>query len=124
MLCYALFENQTIIGGPQYVDPGGWVEVEVDETVPAGTLCEWDFTGERPLLRAKTLSNSEQNQILGDVARSTRNKLLLASDWTQMPDVTIANKAQWGTYRQELRDISNQTGFPVNFVWPTPPSTS
>lgn len=50
-----------------------------------------------------------------------RNKLLASSDWTQMPDVTLANKPAWATYRQALRDITAQTGYPFNIVWPTPP---
>ena len=50
-----------------------------------------------------------------------RSKLLISSDWTQMPDVTLANKPAWATYRQALRDITAQTGYPFNIVWPTPP---
>jgi hypothetical protein len=29
--------------------------------------------------------------------------------------------AQWQTYRQALRDVPTQSGYPVNVVWPTPP---
>ena len=39
------------------------------------------------------------------VIRQQRDVLLQASDWTQMPDVTISTKAEWATYRQELRDF-------------------
>jgi hypothetical protein len=37
--------------------------------------------------------------------RATRNTLLTACDWTQIPDCTIPNKAEWATYRQALRDF-------------------
>ena len=39
--------------------------------------------------------------------RETRNELLAASDWTQMPDspLTDSKKQEWATYRQELRDL-------------------
>jgi hypothetical protein len=54
-------------------------------------------------------------------AKTKRNRLLYESDWTQLPDVTLSNKAAWATYRQALRDISKQSGFPENIIWPTPP---
>ena len=47
----------------------------------------------------------EAEQILRMKAR--RNDLLKASDWTQTPDNPISNKAEWATYRQQLRDITN-----------------
>lgn len=50
-----------------------------------------------------------------------RKKLLAATDWTQMPDVSIATKAAWAAYRQELRDITAQAGYPTEITWPTPP---
>jgi hypothetical protein len=53
-------------------------------------------------------------------ARKRRNKLLSASDWTQVADAPV-DKAAWATYRQALRDISAQEGFPATVVWPTQP---
>lgn len=53
-------------------------------------------------------------------ARKRRNKLLSASDWTQVADAPV-DKAAWATYRQELRDISAQEGFPWAVVWPSQP---
>jgi hypothetical protein len=53
-------------------------------------------------------------------ARKRRNKLLSASDWTQVADAPV-DKAAWATYRQALRDISAQAGFPATVVWPTQP---
>ena len=50
-----------------------------------------------------------------------RGKLLSDSDWTQMPDVNLANKAEWAAYRQALRDMTLQPGYPVNVVWPVKP---
>ena len=51
-----------------------------------------------------------------------RNELLAASDWTQLPDVTLNTKEAWATYRQALRDITDQPGFPLNVAWPPEPS--
>jgi hypothetical protein len=56
--------------------------------------------------------------------RIERNRLLAASDWTQLPDVTEAIRSAWAEYRQALRDIPQQSGFPENVVWPTKPETN
>lgn len=50
-----------------------------------------------------------------------RNGLLAASDWTQLPDVNIANKSEWATYRQQLRDITSNPNWP-NVTFPEPPA--
>jgi hypothetical protein len=54
--------------------------------------------------------------------RGDRNGKLRASDWVMLPDAPVAGslKAQWVTYRQALRDITNQTD-PYNIQWPIPP---
>lgn len=52
--------------------------------------------------------------------RTQRNDLLSKSDWTQIADST-ADKAAWATYRQELRDVTAQAGFPWNVTWPVEP---
>jgi hypothetical protein len=55
-------------------------------------------------------------------ARFTRNNLLRESDWTQVLDVPEATRILWLSYRQALRDISDQAGFPLNINWPVPPA--
>jgi hypothetical protein len=52
--------------------------------------------------------------------RTERNKLLSESDWTQLSDAPV-DKAAWATYRQALRDVPNQTGFPSEITWPDAP---
>jgi hypothetical protein len=52
--------------------------------------------------------------------RQQRNGFLSDCDWTQLPDAPV-DHAAWATYRQELRDVSSQTGFPWNVVWPVKP---
>lgn len=58
---------------------------------------------------------------LAKIAISQRNTLLTSSDYTQVPDSPIKNKEAWATYRQELRDITTQTGYPTNIIWPIAP---
>jgi hypothetical protein len=53
------------------------------------------------------------------VIRTERNAKLVASDWTQVADAPV-DAAQWATYRQALRDITNQTN-PFIIVWPAVP---
>jgi hypothetical protein len=52
--------------------------------------------------------------------RDKRNKLLAESDWTQLSD-SPADRAAWAAYRQALRDISMQPGFPWTVDWPVAP---
>jgi hypothetical protein len=54
--------------------------------------------------------------------RSKRDQLLRECDWTQYPDVPEATRNLWTAYRQALRDISQQAGFPSTIVWPIGPS--
>ena len=56
-----------------------------------------------------------------NVIRAERNKLLFASDWTQLPDAPV-DAAAWATYRQALRDITTQAN-PFAIVWPESPSS-
>lgn len=53
--------------------------------------------------------------------RAERNAKLAASDWTQVADAPV-DKAAWATYRQALRDISSQPGFPWTIDWPEMPA--
>jgi hypothetical protein len=59
-------------------------------------------------------------EALAAQARAQRNDLLAASDWTQVPDAPV-DQAAWATYRQALRDITAQAGFPTDINWPEAP---
>lgn len=52
--------------------------------------------------------------------RDQRNTKLADCDWTQLSDSPM-DKAVWATYRQALRDISAQAGFPWTVIWPEKP---
>ena len=62
---------------------------------------------------------------LAAAARGKRDHLLTASDWTQLPDAREAMGAEkaeeWDTYRQALRDVPQQSGFPRDIMWPVKP---
>ena len=55
-----------------------------------------------------------------DLMRSERTQRLTESDWTQLPDAPVDQPA-WAAYRQGLRDITAQDGFPWTIVWPVQP---
>ena len=52
--------------------------------------------------------------------RAQRDALLVASDWTQVADAPV-DQAAWAMYRQSLRDITTQVGFPSAVIWPDKP---
>ncbi len=52
--------------------------------------------------------------------REQRNRLIAECDWTQVEDSPV-DKAAWATYRQELRDLTLQAGFPFDVTYPTKP---
>ena len=52
--------------------------------------------------------------------RDQRGNKLSASDWTQVADAPV-DKAVWATYRQALRDVTAQSGFPWTITWPDAP---
>lgn len=68
----------------------------------------------------------ESQEVRIMVERERRNDLLAKSDWTD----TLSAKERlgealysaWQEYRQALRDLTNQAGFPHQITWPEPPS--
>lgn len=69
---------------------------------------------------AWTLTQEASVKLDASNVRRERNTLLTASDWSQLGD-SPADKAAWATYRQELRDIPLQAGFPGSVLWPKSP---
>lgn len=70
------------------------------------------------------LSQNEKDEIrqsYEDAALNTRNRLLLDSDWTQGKDIPDETSNKWVKYRQDLRDVTKQTGYPFHIIWPSPP---
>ena len=61
----------------------------------------------------------ETNAALAAAVRADRNARLAASDWMASQDVTMSD--DWRTYRQALRDLPAQAGFPTSVTWPTAP---
>ena len=62
----------------------------------------------------------EADDRAAEIVRKNRNKKLTSCDWTQVADAQVDQEA-WATYRQALRDIPSQEGFPNTINWPTEP---
>lgn len=62
--------------------------------------------------------NAEEAALQSDLIRNQRNTLLSQSDVYALAD-RITD--EWKTYRQALRDVPAQAGFPDNITWPTKP---
>jgi hypothetical protein len=71
----------------------------------------------------QTLSQADQdsqNESQAKSVRQIRGEKLKDCDWTQVADAPV-DKAVWATYRQALRDVTTQSGFPWTVTWPDAP---
>ena len=89
--------------GPVFVD------TPATEETPAKTALEHET-------EYKASKDAEQAKSV----RASRDEKLKDCDWTQVADAPV-DKAVWATYRQALRDVTTQTGFPWTITWPDEP---
>ena len=126
---------QRTIGDVQY--PAGWFSnaderakvgmIEVPDPVrpddnlfivvenPDGSYTATPRTAE-DIAAYQAMKDAEQAKSV----RATRGEKLADSDWTQVADAPV-DKAVWATYRQALRDVTAQSGFPWTITWPDAP---
>lgn len=101
------------IGAPSESEKASYPQGTVEIPLKPGSWYDWDGTewikGRMP-----------EDLAAGDV-RWKRSQLLTESDWAMNPD-TPTDKEAWGAYRQALRDITAQEGFPYDIVWPVKPT--
>jgi Phage tail assembly chaperone protein len=89
------------------------------------TFKYWEVDGTLALT-AEGLDTDKMNEMYKweyQAIRGQRNDLLYKSDWTQIPGGPLSDekKAEWATYRQQLRDLVIEGTCPLDFVWPVPP---
>ena len=94
----------------------------IEVNVSTGELKTIAFTGAEldAWTANKTAWDAGENDRQSAAVRADRNARLAATDWTQIADST-ADKAAWATYRQALRDVPSQAGFPQSVTWPQEP---
>lgn len=89
--------------------------IEVSEK-PALVNGAWELTKTAVKMTAEQLQ--ARNNTVSTLARQERNRLLAETDWWAVSDRTMT--VEQTSYRQALRDITAQAGFP-NVTWPTKP---
>lgn len=106
-----------VIGHP--VDSGG---VQIGEPF----VLEWRTkTVAEPNIAdlTKIFNDQYASAFYADLARQQRDFLLRQTDWTQNADVPAALRESYIPYRQALRDLPQQGGFPSGIEWPKAPGT-
>lgn len=82
-------------------------------------VLEWSGTA----FSVRPMTAEERQAVLDQqwaAVRIERNRRLVESDWTQLPDAPV-DATPWAQYRQQLRDITTQDD-PFNLVWPVQPT--
>ena len=116
-----VFEGPQVTGGTvyQYSQASGVEQVNgkwYTKYVLGPIFTDGETTAAEQEAAYKTAKDTEQAKSV----RSTRDTKLKDTDWTQITDATV-NKTVWATYRQALRDVPTQSGFPWTITWPTQP---
>jgi len=108
--------NPTLIYHP---DVAAFYTVEVPEgTTNGATLQDGVWVNLPPPAPVEPQPPSIESEAAS--IRSRRNTMLADSDWTQVADAPV-DKNAWAVYRQALREVPQQPGFPSSVVWPEAP---
>lgn len=119
-------------------DLTGWVQID-EGTGDRYNLCQshyfegglytsdgiprYKLVDGQPVERSEEEIEVDRVPIQASSARAQRDKLLAATDWAVLPDSPLdeSSKTSLKTYRQALRDVPQQEGFPNNISWPNMP---
>lgn len=118
MARYAIIENSRVTNiveaEEDFATSRGWVELTgsagIGDSYADGQFIPYDPKADPVATAARA-----------NAVRAERNDKLVASDWTQTADVPQATKDKWAPYRQALRDVPQQAGFPWEVQWPDAP---
>ena len=91
----------------------------VEEVMPV--LVDGQWTQQWNIIEFSEEEKKATTAAKSRTAREDRNMRLADCDWTQLPDAPV-DHAEWAAYRQALRDVTSQPGFPWEVVWPEQPS--
>lgn len=120
--CYGIDTSNTAL-----LQAYGFIELsDIQETQPTASsilVADKDTENDWYLkwIEKDEFVNIKELQYRGNVIRIRRNMLLAQSDWTQSKDISNTVSSAWTTYRQALRDITQQQDFPNVVVWPERP---
>jgi hypothetical protein len=112
---YSIPENCILIDEEEYT------RIRLELTSTNSKLLSYDETGYPIVIDKPQITYEEASSII----RNKRDKLLADTDWTD----TVSAKERlggdyyiWQTYRQQLRDITEDSGFPFNVIFPDLPN--
>lgn len=108
---------------PRYTEDGGILIEQpngIDLYVFEGVIKQQAVQGLFGVVDSFVPDISEQEAKIIEI-RERRNLLLRSTDWTQLLDIQINYREVFAVYRQALRDVPQQSGFPENFNWPVEP---
>lgn len=97
------------------------VVLEVDKSLEVYPECTKYIGSNLQIINQEKFDEERANK--WNEWRLIRNNLLVESDWTQLPDVTLTDeaKAAWLEYRQALRDMIDEDTNPFAVIWPEKP---
>jgi hypothetical protein len=115
---YAIVENEVVtnvvVATAEVASERGWIEIP--DVVQIG----WSLDESGNFIPSRLDVETEAKTV-----RSKRDALLASSDVKVLPDrwaiLSSEQQAAFSTYRQALRDVPQQAGFPFNVVWPQTP---
>lgn len=114
---FAIIENgsvvNVVVATLEFAQTQNWIEI------PEGVGIGWQYAN-GSFTNPNAPSPEDILEDLSSSIRADRNLRLADCDWTQLPDAPV-DAAAWATYRQSLRDISKQVGFPSDVQWPDKP---
>jgi hypothetical protein len=116
-----VFEGPQATGGTvyQYSQASGVEQIDgkwYTKYVLGPVFTDGETTAAEQEVAYKASKDAEQAKSV----RATRGEKLADSDWTQVADAPV-DKTVWATYRQALRDVTAQSGFPWTITWPDAP---
>ena len=103
------------------LEPEPEFDMWTQEIIPGDVT---DVTQEVISWTVRDLSQEEidaQLEHYAGIFRWDRDELLRQSDFFNFPDACVANVQDWLEYRQALRDVPQQDGFPKKIIWPERP---
>jgi len=119
-----VFEGPQATGGTvyQYSQASGVEQVDgkwYTKYVLGPIFTDGETTAAEQETAYKATKDAEQAKSV----RSTRDSKLAESDWRVIKAAETATTldAAWATYRQALRDVTAQSGFPWTITWPDAP---
>ena len=100
---------------------GNWVQAYVERDMFADYVDEDGVTVTK--VSQEEAYTATKDAEAATAARATRDGLIASCDWMAIKafegGTTVST--EWATYRQALRDVSAQEGFPNNITWPEKP---